>query len=426
MILRFPAIAFRRAIAPKTARKASGDNHEIHEIHEMHEKGPAFRAFRVFPGYRYHRSATPSRSGLYVRTWAAVGFRFSAAGLRWLALVAPLVVLAPAIAADLSDQDVLKALTIEQPRDKAVKKGLEYLRRQQKPDGSASERYPTALTAMSVMAHLSAGYSPADRQYGTWIRKSIRYVLSRQGADGYFGEADGSRMYGHGIATLMLAEALGMPRDDELDDSIRRALKRAVQVTVQAALVPKSAEHAGGWRYTPNATDSDLSLSGWQLMGLHATQQVGIPVPEQVIAGAVAYTLRLVSPEGKVGYQNPNDDRPALRGLAMVALVIGHQEKNPILGKIHERLMNDPIAWKGDHFYYRVYYDAVGLSRAFPEEWEKYLPKYEAVLLPHQNEDGSFDTSVDGEAQGAGPVYTTSMAVMALAVERHVLPAYQR
>jgi hypothetical protein len=197
-------------------------------------------------------------------------------------------------------------------------------------------------------------------------------------------------------------------------------------VTVNAALIKKSDPHGGGWRYNPDSNDSDLSLSGWQLMSLHATQQVGIPVPENVIKGAVDYTIRMISEDGKVGYQNPNEDRPALRGLALLALVIGHQEKLPVVKKILDRINADPITWQGNHFYYRVYYDAVGISRALPEEWAKYLPKFEGVLLPHQKDDGSFDTSVDGEATDAGPVYTTSMAVMALAVQRHVLPAYQR
>lgn len=343
--------------------------------------------------------------------------------LLYLLAFLPLTV---AHAAEPSDQEVLKTLTTEQPRDRAVKKALEYLLKQQKPDGSTSDKYPTALTAMSVMAFFAAGHPPADKQHGPWLRKSISYVLSKQNGDGYFGEPDGSRMYGHGICTLMLAEALGMPRDDEMDEAIRKALKKAVQVTINAALIKKGPEHAGGWRYTPDANDSDLSLSGWQLLSLHATQQVGIPVPENVVTGAVEYTRKMINPEGKVGYQNPNDDHPALRGLALLALVIGHQEKIPLARKIADRIWADPIAWKGDHFYYRAYYDAVGISRALPEDWEKYLPKYEAVLLPHQKEDGSFDPSIDGEAQGAGPAYATSMAVMALAVERHVLPAYQR
>lgn len=347
-------------------------------------------------------------------------------------LITSLLILSAAFApsaswsADISDQEVLKRLAADQPRDRAIKKGLEYLRKQQKPDGSASEKYSTALTAMAVMAHFAAGHPPADKEHGPWLRKSINYVISKQNPDGYFGEGDGSRMYGHGIVTLMLAEALGMPRSDEMDETIRKSLKSAVRVTVNAALVKKSPEHAGGWRYTPNATDSDVSLSGWQILGLHATQQVGIPVPENVISGAVDYTRRMVNDDGKVGYQNPNDEHPALRGLALLVFVIGHQDKSPVVKKIAQRMMDDPIAWKGEHFYYRAYYDAVGLSRAFPELWEKYLPKYETVLLPHQLEDGSWDTSVDGEAKGAGPTYTTSMAVMALAVQRYVLPAYQR
>ena len=325
-----------------------------------------------------------------------------------------------------TDKEVLKALSTDQPRDKAVRKALEYLRHRQQPDGSASDHFPTALTAMSIMAHFAAGHPPADKEFGPWLKKSINFVLSQQNGAGYFGASDGSRMYGHGICTLMLAEALGMPRDDEMDEAIRRALKKAVRVTVNAALVPKNSKNAGGWRYTPDANDSDLSLSGWQIMGLHATQQVGIPVSGEVMSNAVAYTLRMVDDEGRVAYQNPGEDRPPLRGLALLVLVIGRQEKRPVLHRIAERMQADPIAWSGDRFFYRAYYDAVGLSRAFPEQWDKYLPKYEAALLSHQLADGSFDVAGDSEASGAGSVYGTSMAVMALAVQRHVLPAYQR
>jgi hypothetical protein len=347
----------------------------------------------------------------------------------WL-LLAVVLATSPAItAAEMSDQEVLKALDGNNPRDVAIKKGLEYLRGQQKATGAEGDKFATTMAAMSIMAHFAAGYSPADQEYGPWLRKSINYVLSQQNADGYFGNADGGRMYGHGICTLMLAEALGMPRDDEMDEAIRKSLKKAIQVTINAALVKKSTDQAGGWRYEPNATDSDLSLSGWQMMSLHAAQQVGMPVPESVITNSVKYARTMINEDGRVGYQNANDEHPALRGLALMVLVMGHQEKDPVVKKIADRIWADPIAWapgKGNRFYYRAYYDAVGISRALPEDWEKYLPKYEAALLPHQLEDGSFDTSVDDEAKGAGPTYSTSMAVMALAVNRHVLPAYQR
>ena len=332
----------------------------------------------------------------------------------------------PNASADPTDQQVLKTLATDQPRDKAVRRALEYLRHRQQGDGAVGDHFPTALTSMAIMAHFAAGHPPADKEFGPWLRKSINFVISEQNTDGYFGASDGSRMYGHGVCTLMLAEALGMPRDDDMDETIRKALKKAIRVTINAALVPKSSKHAGGWRYTPDSTDSDTSLSAWQIMGLHATQQVGIPVPENVMNNAVAYIRSMVDDEGRVAYMNYGEDHPALRGLALLVLVIGHQDKNPVLHRIADRIVSDPLSWTGDRFYYRAYYDAVGLSRAFPEEWEKYLLKYEPVLLAHQLTNGSFDSAGDNEASGAGPIYSTSMAVMALAVQRHVLPAYQR
>ena len=47
----------------------------------------------------------------------------------------------------------------------------------------------------------------------------------------------------------------------------------------------------------------------------------------------------------------------------------------------------------------------------------------EKLILERQRDDGSW---VTGETDRAGSVYTTSMAVLSLAVQRHVLPAYQR
>ena len=80
----------------------------------------------------------------------------------------------------------------------------------------------------------------------------------------------------------------------------------------------------GGWRYTPDATDSDLSLSGWQLMSLHAAQQVGVEVPSGVIDGAefvgpgsdIALGLYRVAPL----YYGPGFNKPNGTGECIVSL----------------------------------------------------------------------------------------------------------
>jgi hypothetical protein len=328
--------------------------------------------------------------------------------------------------AELSDQEVIQILTTEQPRDRAIRRALAYLRGQQGRDGSVGKQVRTAMTSLAVMAHLAAGVTPDDPEFGEWIHKSLQFVLAQQDENGYFGQVDGSRMYGHGITTLMLAEALGMTRDEDLEEHIRVSLERAVAVTVNAAKVRKAPGHEGGWRYQPGEDRSDLSLSGWQLMSLHATQQVGITVPEDVIKGAVAYAKRLTTADGKVGYDNQGEDHPALRGLALLSLMIGHLQDAPELQRVVARINGDPISWQGQWFFYRVYYDAVGMSRAAPEQWEAYGKLIERMLVEHQNQDGSWPVPPGCNEGDQGTVYAASMAVLALAVNRHVLPAYQR
>lgn len=328
----------------------------------------------------------------------------------------------------MSDHEVLERLTNERPTDRAIAKGLEWLRAQQKESGHVEweGKHPTALTAMALMAHFSAGIDFHDVTHGPWLRKSLIYVLSKQETNGYFGKLDGSRMYGHGICTLMLAEALGTSGDAVLEEQMRSALERALAVTVAAARVPKQLPHTGGWHYEPNAATSDLSLSGWQLMGLHAAQQVGLPVPEEVIVQAVAYGQRLTADDGRVAYDNPGGDSVALRGLGMLCFAIGNKERDKVVDSIAEKIERNPLTWDGAWFFYRSYYDAVGMSRAKPERWDRYGPRLEAVLVEHQEPAGSWSSPPNGNENEHGKVYMTSMAIMALTVNRHVLPAYQR
>lgn len=329
-------------------------------------------------------------------------------------------------ATELTDAEVIKILTTEQPKDRAIRRGLEFIRSEQKPSGAVGDRTPTALTSMAIMAHLAAGTTPDDPEQGAWMQRSLRFVLSQQDANGYFGQSDGSRMYGHGITALMLAEALGMTHDEDLEERLRSSLERAIAVTVNAARVQKSEQHRGGWRYQPNENSSDLSLSGWQLMSLHATQQVGITVPEEVIKNAVDYAKRLTTEDGKVGYESRGQDHAALRGLALLSLMVGGQHQAPEIARVVGRIQGDQISWQGQWFFYRAYYDAVGMARAAPEQWEAYGTRLEKILVEHQNQDGGWNAPPGGNENDHGKVYTTSMAVLVLSVNRHVLPAYQR
>ncbi|MFM7832938.1 MAG: prenyltransferase, partial [Planctomycetaceae bacterium] len=89
-------------------------------------------------------------------------------------------------------------------------------------------------------------------------------------------------MYSHGIATLMLAEICGMTEGAQAEQC-RQSLQQAVRLIVDAQNHRKPPEHDGGWRYQPTSSDSDLSVSAWQLLALRAARDIGCDVPGENI-----------------------------------------------------------------------------------------------------------------------------------------------
>jgi rhamnogalacturonyl hydrolase YesR len=160
--------------------------------------------------------------------------------------------------------------------DDRIDKALAFLYRTQDDDGywrAGGQGKDVAITGLSVMAFLSAGHVPGEGRYGETIEKGVRAVLKMQQPTGLFAHSSGHVMYHHGICTLMLAEVVGMT-NGELAKQVKPALEKAVAIILKSQR--KNPPHRGGWRYNtdPNG-DSDISVTGWQLMALRAAKNVG-------------------------------------------------------------------------------------------------------------------------------------------------------
>ena len=314
--------------------------------------------------------------------------------------------------------------------DLAVKRALDYLASTQKPDGaweSGGFGRATSVTSLGVMAFLAAGHVPdAPGRYRETVERGIRYVVAHQRGDGMLvsGTSHGP-MYCHGISTLMLAEVIGMTADPKLAEQVRTALTKAVKLILMAQNLPKTLEHAGGWRYQPTSRDSDLSVSGWQVMALRAAKSAGCAVPAENIDRAVDYLKRCAVPEGGFAYQPgqaPNNPRT---GTGILALEICGEHLTAEAKAGAEYLVRNPPRWSSPYFFYEVYYCSQAMFQMGDAYFLVYYPKLVAILLDHQERDGSW-LSGDGNDRSGGRNYCTAMAVLALAVEYRYLPIYQR
>ena len=317
------------------------------------------------------------------------------------------------------------------PSDGSIRRALEFLKGAQKPDGaweSGGFGRATSITSLGVMSYLAAGHVPgAPGPYRETIEKGIRYVLAHQHPNGLLvSQSSHGPMYCHGISTLMLAEVVGMTTDPELAEQARGALARAVKLILMAQNRPKNRDNAGGWRYQPTSTDSDLSVTGWQLMALRAAKSAGCEVPSENIDRAIEYVKHCaVKQEGGFGYQpggGPNNPRT---GTGVLALEIcgEHQTAEAVAGA--EYLLKHPPHWSSSYFFYEVYYCPLAMFQMGDKYFLSYYPKLVPILLEHQDKDGSW-LSGDGNDRTGGRNYCTAMAVLALTVEYRYLPIYQR
>jgi hypothetical protein len=313
--------------------------------------------------------------------------------------------------------------------ENAVNKALDFLKNTQKEDGSWSAGQfggrNAAVTGLCVMAFLSAGHVPGEGPYSETVEKGIRAVLKAQQANGLIASEGGHEMYHHGICTLMLAEVAGMT-EGPLSEEVRKKLEKAVAVILRGQR--KEGTARGGWRYTVNGIDSDISVTGWQMMALRAAKNLGCDVPPEAIERAIEYVKRCQDGNsGAFRYMPGAGITVACTGTSILALEIcgKEQHRSPEVLRAAGFLLRNPLQWGSQHFFYSVYYGSQATFQLGGQYWNAYREQMHRVLFGNQGDTGGW-YGRDGEGRMYGPNYCSAMAVLALTVEYRYLPIYQR
>lgn len=330
------------------------------------------------------------------------------------------------------------------PVDAAVKAGVGFLVRSQLPDGMIQEKdkaanHGVATTGLALMSLASVGHLPADRTpEGEVIRRALAFLLRPEvtPANGYYGQKDGGRMYGHGIVTLALTEMLGMGVDKAQDGLLRERAQRGVNLILAAQRVRKhDPRFTGGWRYSPDAGDADLSVTVWQLLALRSAKNAGLLVPKEAIDAAVGFLRRSyhssrdaqgrpVNPKSAFGYVPGQPPQYAMAAAGLLAMqVCGLHDAPEVLGAA-DWLRAAPPVWETAWFFYGTYYYAQGMVKRGGEAAREGRARVEGLLLPRQQADGAWD-GADGSESGQGRVYCTALALLSLSVRHAYLPIYQ-
>ncbi|MBL9153569.1 MAG: squalene--hopene cyclase [Verrucomicrobiales bacterium] len=303
--------------------------------------------------------------------------------------------------------------------------GLAWLAQKQDNAGSWQDNNQgSGVTGLCVMAFLASGEDPNFGRYAINIRRGLRAMITSQDAEtGYLPDS----MYHHGFAMLALAEAYGavdesllwQPSENEKSEK-GRSLGEALDLAIRCAATSQKKNRWGGWRYTPDASDADTSVTGAVLMGLLAARNAGMDVPDETVNAALEYMRRSTGRDGSVAYtggfggMGQSMNRSAIATLvAAVAKEKETWEYKATLDHIASRLEHDE---SGHYIEYFRYYMAQALFQGDYDSWQKWNAATVRQLEQSRQEDGSFN----------GSAYSTAMSLLALGLNYRFLPIYER
>jgi len=309
------------------------------------------------------------------------------------------------------------ALEMNDATRTAIDRGLGWLASQQAPDGAygtLSHYGPhVGITGLAGMAFLSNGDAPGRGRYGANVENALAFILAHGSESGLFAaETSHGPMYGHGFATLFVAEVYGM--SDRPD--VREALRRAVR------LIVTTQNDEGGWRYQPVRADADISVTICQIMPLRAARNAGVYVDKAVIERAIEYVRASQNPDGGFRYMLSSGGSAFARSAAGVAALqyAGIYSGDEIeRGLEYVGRFRPPNEQTVGHYFYGHYYASQAMFLAGDRYWREWWPAVRDELVAKQAPEGYWRGQ-------AGQEYGTAMALIVLQMPNRLLPIFQK
>ncbi len=304
---------------------------------------------------------------------------------------------------------------------RSIDRGLRFLSDRQSEDGSfgPGRGYgrDVGVVAIGGMAFLASGSTPGRGPYGENVNRCVDYILASTRQSGFITVANSQShgpMYGHGFATLFLAEAYGMsPRKD-----VREKLDKAVR------LIVASQNKEGGWRYDPEPKEADVSVTVCQIMALRAARNCGLYVPKDTVDRCIEYVKRCQNEDGGFRYQlvRKSPSMFARSAAGVVALYNSGVYEGPEVAKALSYLQQHPPRgfFVDPHYYYGHYYAVQAMYQAGGDYWERWYPAIRDQLVRDQLPDGSWSDQTFSNEYGA------ATALIVLQVPNNYLPIFQR
>ena len=316
----------------------------------------------------------------------------------------------------------------------AVERGLDWLALHQAVDGSwrfdlsgcrcdgachdpGTLTSSTASTAIALLPFLGAGHTHIEGRHQQTVSRGIYYLMSRMQPTPRGGDFSEGTMYGHGVTTLVLAECLGMTKDDMLIGPVREGV-RFIETAQDM--------HSGGWRYLPGQA-GDITVTAWQVAALKSAQLAGVEPSSPTIEGVRRFLDSVQTQSGAAyGYRSPAA-KPCTSTIGLLCRMYTGwgPEQEPLRRGITALAKPGP----SPAAIYQNFYLSQALLQMDHPVWPRWNARNRDQIVGQQarfaHESGSWFFEDHDTAPG-GRLAHTALAILTLEVYYRLLPIYQQ
>jgi len=305
-----------------------------------------------------------------------------------------------------------------------------WLARVQEADGhwdsrkwGANHNCDAAVTGLALFAFLGHGDSRRGCTYWPNVYKGLNWLEKNQRPDGSWP----GNFYTNGICTMVMSEAYAM--------TSHLRWKLSAQKAVNYCCANQNPH--GGWDYNGvNPKKVDTSVTGWVVMALKSARAAGLKVPPEAIERVEHWLNASLNPDGTTGYAHQPGGVGSSGGNTAALTAVATLCREFMGWGRHDHDIRrglDVVAKHGVNInnLYHTYYGTLAMFQYGGKHWVNWRKQFREPLLTRQVRgrgpefDGSWDTDVTYGKHG-GRVYSTAMAVLCLEAEYLYLPMLKR